>query len=836
MKKHEIENAGGASVHDRGVTVPLGPAWSGQATAIGFVAGIGCWTQDIGTGDEDWSDEFYRLLGYSPGEIKPGFEAWIERVHIDDRHIAGEAYLIARHRRQPVQIDYRVQLPDGDVRWLSSRSGLSSPDPGTGPIFAGVHLDVTDRAAETLSAPPIDGSKSHLETAVDHHAILSIADIKGNITYVNDKFCDVSGFSRDELIGQNHSILKSGEHDAEFYRDLWRTIANGGVWQGIIKNRKKNGDGYWVRATIVPTLGADGKPVKYISIRTDISERKSVEEELDSQRSLFEAVFRDIPDLLVLKDIDHRIVRCNPALENVFGYELEEVIGKSSAELFRDVFEPGDGDGEPIDFGGEDATGPDEAVFRRKSGERFFGETFSTPIRRQSGELLGHLCIVRDITERKLAEEALIAARDAAHSANKVKSEFLAHMSHEIRTPMSGVMGLADILLGLDLSEEAKQRVFTIKDITRSLVRIINDILDMSKLEAGKMEVEMADFHLPALIEDSLAVFEEKRSGERHLGLKLQMRLSDGFPTGVQSDPTRVRQVLLNLIGNAVKFASEGSVTVEGSMISAGDDKRLIRIAVHDTGIGIAPEVVGKLFSEFTQADASISRRFEGTGLGLSICKRLVQLMGGEIGVESVVGEGSTFWFTLPFVPAVSEVRAEKGAAQAKAMHYRAAKPLNVLVAEDNLVNQQIIGSIMESFGHRTTIVENGLHAVAALQEGEFDIVLMDVRMPEMSGPDAASEIRRTGGDKRDIPIIALTADAMEENQRAYLKAGMNDCVTKPIDRPELALAMNKAMGFDVHLPVAQAAVEAAPVSEMPVGDEAQAAVDEFLNGLDIGP
>lgn len=836
--KSAIENGSSASVQRQKPKEQAALAavpWPDPAAATGSVTGVGCWSQDIKLGGDIWSDEFFRILGYRPGEVEPGFEAWIERVHVDDRRAAGETFLIAFNRRQPAQIDYRVELPDGSIRRLSARTGPSIGDHGNGTIYAGVHMCVSELAGEALSGRMRASRKTYLETAVDHHAILSIADVKGDITYVNDKFCEVSGYIREELIGRNHSVLKSGEHDPAFYRDLWRTIANGKVWNGIIKNRKKNGDGYWVRATIMPVLGPDEKPIKYISIRTDITERKSVEEELDRQRSLFEAVFRDIPDVLVLKDIDDRIVRCNPALKQVLGYEADEIIGMSSGEFYQHVIASPEDGGESKDFNVNDMSGRCEVTLRRKSGERFFAETFCTPIRRQSEQVVGHLCVVRDVTESKLAEEALIAARDAAHAANTVKSEFLAHMSHEIRTPMSGVLGMADILLDLNLSEEAKRRVFTIKDVTRSLVRIINDILDMSKLEAGKMEVEMTDFHLPSLIEECLAVFEEKRSGQRSQGLNLETQLSADFPHGVQSDPTRVRQVLLNLVGNAVKFSEQGSVTVEGSVIPAEDGQPFLRIAVRDTGIGIEPEALGKLFSEFTQADASISRRFEGTGLGLSICKRLVHLLGGEVGVESVVGEGSTFWFTLPLVLAESEVQAAKGMAQAKAVHYRAAQPLDVLVAEDNMVNQQIIGSIMNIFGHRATFVENGRQAVAAVTENDFDILLMDVRMPEMSGPDAASEIRRMGGKPGRIPIIALTADAMEENQRGYIQAGMNDCVTKPIDRAELALTINKVMGAEIHVPAGEAETvpASAPEPQEPVSDDAQSAVDDFLRSLD---
>ena len=457
--------------------------------------------------------------------------------------------------------------------------------------------------------------------------------------------------------------------------------------------------------------------------------------------------------------------------------------------------------------------------------------------------VLGGLVIVfvrqtrKTVTALQTAKEAHQQAKEVAEYANRTKSEFLATMSHEVRTPITGIMGFADMLLGDDLTKVSKEKVYRIKDATRSLLTIINDILDMSKLEAGKMEIENIDFHLPSMINDVLALFGEKRKGKRGKGLKLETTLADDFPDSVNCDPIRLRQVLVNLIGNAVKFTKEGSVTVEGTLCQSDDGKDFLRIAIHDTGIGMTPESIAKLFSDFTQADASITRRFEGTGLGLSICKRLIEMMGGEIGIESEVGKGSTFWFTLPYVAATSEVSEISQAASATVTHYQANRPLNILIAEDNRLNQQIVMATVEAFGHETELAENGAEAVEAHERGNFDLIIMDVRMPEMSGPDATKMIRRMGGDKSKIPIIALTADAMVEHMKGYFEAGMDDCVTKPIDRAELMEAINKVMGEEIHIPVEteveetkSAVMEAPPDTDQDVSpEEPSANVDDFL-------
>lgn len=270
-----------------------------------------------------------------------------------------------------------------------------------------------------------------------------------------------------------------------------------------------------------------------------------------------------------------------------------------------------------------------------------------------------------------------------------------------------------------------------------------------------------------------LGLFEEKRKGERKLELKLKLDLSDNLPKSIHSDPTRLRQILINLVGNAVKFTQEGSVTLKAAL-SDDDPHPCIRFEITDTGIGIGRDVMDKLFMDFTQADPSISRQFQGTGLGLSICKRLVELLGGEIGAESELGQGTTFWFTLPYVKASAEVNETKVEEKHFGRSYRSIRALNVLVADDNFINQQIISAYMTKLGHAFVCVENGALVIEALKKAtkSFDLILMDVRMPEMSGPDATRAIRKMTGDEKRIPIIALTADAMEEHQKAYIEAG----------------------------------------------------------------
>ena len=546
----------------------------------------------------------------------------------------------------------------------------------------------------------------------------------------------------------------------------------------------------------------------------NIYDRYNREMMLRANEGRTRAIVENSIDGIIVIDSRGIIQEFNKGAESIFQYKAKEIIGRNVSLLMpihlareHDGFLKRylkTGEAKIIGFGRE-------VIGMRQDNSQFHMHLSLNELR--LGSEVYFTGIVRDITEAKQAEEALMRAKEEAEHANKAKSEFLASMSHEIRTPMTGVMGLADLLLEDTLSKGSKEKVYRIKDATRSLLTILNDILDISKLEANKMAIESLDFHLPGLLEDALGFFEEKRKGSRRQDLKLELKMSDDLPTTINADPTRLRQVLMNLIGNAVKFTKKGGVTLTASILRS-ENNESIKVEVKDTGIGMTKETINKLFADFTQADASITRRFEGTGLGLSICKRLVELMGGEIGVESEIGIGSRFWFTLPYYAAETEVVAPTLKAKSELTQYEANKKLSVLIAEDNMLLQHIISEMVGGFGHDFHIVENGAEAIQAVEREDYDLVLMDVRMPEVSGTDASIAIRKMGGLKRRIPIIAITADAMEEHKTEYHQAGMDACVTKPIDRDELVKTIDDVLGEVIHQPLGENITE--PVKSQP--------------------
>lgn len=419
-----------------------------------------------------------------------------------------------------------------------------------------------------------------------------------------------------------------------------------------------------------------------------------------------------------------------------------------------------------------------------------FPATVEGSIRRKDGEVrriefracndeVGEIWIVNDITERDAIQQELIAAKDRAEAGARSKAEFLANMSHELRTPLTAIIGFAELLAREGaLGPQERHWLARIDDASKTLHAIVNDVLDFSKLEEGAIELESEPFALRKLIDDSAALLADQAQRK---GVGLGIFVDDELCDGRMGDSGRLRQVLLNLISNAVKFTNHGLVTIRarGEADPNGGAPR-VRFAVSDTGIGIPAAALDQVFQRFVQADGSISREFGGTGLGLAICRRLVELMGGEIGVESRVGSGSTFWFSVPLAPAAD---VEQAVEEALAID---ASAIRLLLVEDAEANQELVSTILRSVGVEVDIVANGAEAVDAVQVSAYDLVLMDVHMPVMGGVQATRIIRSLGGEFATLPIIALSANVLPAQVADYRRAGMNAHLAKPINPREM--------------------------------------------------
>lgn len=419
--------------------------------------------------------------------------------------------------------------------------------------------------------------------------------------------------------------------------------------------------------------------------------------------------------------------------------------------------------------------------FRHKDGHYLWVLSRGLAVRDVEGNPLRMVGTHTDVTPQKRAEEALIHAKEAAEAASRAKSEFLANMSHEIRTPMNGVLGMLSLTLDTGLSDEQRDYLMMAQTSANSLLHIINDILDFSKIEAGRLDVQPEAVDIRAVAQE-MQRLHEHRCQEK--GLTFTCLVDSALPDWMLLDPVRVRQVLINLIGNAIKFTHSGGVSLSVERVGQG-----VRFAVRDTGIGIAKESQSTVFQAFTQADGSITRRFGGTGLGLSISFRLVGLMGGLMGLQSELGQGSEFYFLLP----LEEPRQPQVTASPEPLPLTdRQRPLHILLAEDNPINQKLAVTLLAREGHRVTVADDGGAALLALSQQDFDLVLMDMQMPGLSGLEATARIRADEAARHAprVPIVALTANAYEEDREACLTAGMDGFVSKPIRRETLFAAI----------------------------------------------
>ncbi len=419
--------------------------------------------------------------------------------------------------------------------------------------------------------------------------------------------------------------------------------------------------------------------------------------------------------------------------------------------------------------------------FRHKDGHYLWMLSRGMAVRDAEGKAIRMVGTHTDVSAQKQAEEALIHAKEAAEAGSRAKSEFLANMSHEIRTPMNGVLGMLNLALETELSDEQRDYLGMAHSSANALLHIINDILDFSKIEAGRLDVNPEPVDVRVMAEELTRLFKH-RCEEK--GLAFVQQVDVALPALLLLDPVRVRQVLINLLGNAIKFTHTGGITLEIKRVGQG-----VRFGVRDTGIGIAKDNQATVFQAFTQADGSITRRFGGTGLGLSISYRLVGLMGGLIGLQSELGQGSEFYFILP-IEEPRQGQVAQVAATEKALPL--ARQLNILLAEDNPINQKLAVTLLAREGHRVSVVDDGEAAVIAVAQGHFDLVLMDMQMPGISGLEATRQIRADEAARQEprMPIMALTANAYDEDRDACLAAGMDAFISKPIRRDTLIAAI----------------------------------------------
>jgi len=628
--------------------------------------------------------------------------------------------------------------------------------------------------------------------ALDQHAIVSSTDLQGNIIYANDRFCGISGYKREELLGQNHRLIKSDEHPTHFYKRMWDTITAGQVWTGEVKNRTKYGEDYWVDATIVPLNDEQGKPFQFISIRTNVTERKLMEQTIQENNRFLTRLTDTMGEGVYVLDKNGLCVFINPKALELLGYEKEQILGSNIHNFIhhhdQNNRELNEADCPILNtIKKMQNYSSDDELFFRRDGRSFPVSINAVPIY-EDDEFYGHVAVFQDISQRRETETRIQVAKDAAEQANLAKSQFLANMSHEIRTPMNAIIGMSHLALQTELTSKQHNYIDKIYRAANSLLRLINDILDLSKVEAGKVELELSRFSLPSLLDDLAGVLAMPAEQK---GLELLFEVDPRVPIQLTGDAMRLNQVLLNLCNNALKFTDLGEIIVSVGVLYQTPDTIALHFKVQDSGVGMTQQQKERLFQPFTQADASTTRRFGGTGLGLSISKKLVDLMQGTIWADSEPDQGSVFHFTANFAMDGSEV---SGSVQIAGL-----ADTDALLVEPREQTSRVLSSVLATQAMRVQCCDSVEQAKAHLLERRPALMLVDWRLgaPVL---ELLTQIAELPEGEQPL-VVVLLPYGNEDAVSSITEIGLETCMvlSLPVTPSSLLNAIATAMDQELH-------------------------------------
>jgi PAS domain S-box-containing protein len=802
------------------------------------VARVGHWHVRLPDQHLTWSNEVFNIFGLEPAEGPPARERLRSLFHPDDRALARKLLVGLRDAQRDFDFEARIVRPDDEVRTVLVRGRSEKDETGAVRAYFGVIADITEQKRAEAN---LRESTALLRVTLDNmDQGLLMVGADDRVQVVNRRALELLGLP-EAFMARKPSQLEVREYQmaaGEFERGgatlrRWLDGARMQTDRPVYERERPNGTVLEIRTVPLPGGGA-------VRTYTDITARRRAEAALAESEARYRLLAEHASDLIVLGHADGRRSYISPAARSMLGYEPDEAMRIG----MRDVIHPDDLARVFATTTGLSREAPQGSVvfrMRRKDGRYLFAEAAFTRVE-HAGEIT-IVTAIRDVSERERQAAELTRAKEAAEEAqaraelaNEAKTDFLASMSHEIRTPLNGILGYADLLIASPGLDEVQRRsVERIQNAGEALLTVVDDVLDFSKIEAGQVALDPTPFSPKALAGDAVSIVSTVADRK---GLPVRVELDPGLPAALLGDEARLRQILLNLLNNAVKFTREGSVTVRlvhGGTTPAGE---VITVQVEDTGIGIPAEKQQRLFKRFSQVDGSIRREFGGTGLGLAISRQLVELMGGTIGVASTPGRGSVFMFTVT-LPRADEWALHANAAVAAAP---APCPARILLAEDLDINQELARSVLEAVGHQVDVVADGTEAIVAVQARPYDVVLMDVQMPNLDGLAATRLIRALDHPARDVPIIAMTANVLPQQVSACRQAGMTDHVGKPFKRDELYAAIDRALGDERPAPVAAAAAASGALVDESVlaglealGGTALAArlLDQFAADLD---
>lgn len=808
-------------------------------------AGVGFWDWDLSLGPDrlNWSDQMFRLFGLEPASVSANFETWRQAVHPDDLPAAEAAIAEALREHRPFAATYRVIWPDGSVHWIDAFGHDSRDAAGTPRHFSGLCLDVTARKQSEQILRDLNASlesKVRERTAEIQLLAENASDVvfrgnnSGMLEWISPSVTALVGWLPEQMIGRPFLEFIHPD-DLATVSAAQQRLLQGERTTFETRIRTRDGGWRWVSIGAKAILSAAGQVEarvggwrdiqSEVTVRNQLSQsRQQIEQalaEMTASETRFHAIFAQAPIGIALTGSrSGHIYECNARYAAIAGRSIEELRrGNWMHVTHPDDIQP-DLDNMALLNAGEIPGFQMNKRYLRPDGSVVWVRMTVARIQVDPHESPRHLCMVEDITEQRQIEQSLLAAKDAAEQASRAKSAFVANMSHEVRTPMNAVLGFLDILADSGLDAQQRTLVDKVQKSSRSLLRILNDILDFSKLDAGAVDLELAPFVLDEVLRDATDLFVLAASAK---GLELVLDVPPGLPPRYSGDALRLGQILVNLLGNAIKFTERGSVHLAVTVLADEGTQQRLRFEVKDSGIGLTPEQTQLLFQPFVQADSSTTRRFGGTGLGLTIAKRLVELMGGAIGVRSELGRGTTFWFTVLLTP---DRRVESGAppqltlqltpervpaVEGRALdHFQQAMPIRgaeLLLVEDNSTNQEVALAMLTKMGLQVTVANDGREATAAIRASRWG---------------------------HSLPIIAMTASAFDDDRRRVLDAGMNDFVSKPVDPQQLLRTLLRWLPQPQ--PTAETAADACPAKAavLPPSMAPQGMFVADLDGFDL--
>lgn len=758
---------------------------------------MGHWELDIASGVFTFSDSFYAIF-HTTAKEAGGYYMSIEDyancfIHPEDRHLVYEETLKASEADDPNSsryLEHRMIYADGNVGYMAVEFFIVKDSKGRTIKTCGINQDITERRqwAEMLRL-----EKDKLTKIADTvpGAICMLGMKSDGLTYfpyASHAIEEVCGFVPEELVKDASSIMNRLFQDDQnrVYQELIESARNLSLWKSEFRYKHPTKGLVWIESRFIPARESDGSTLWY-GIVTDITERKSSENALIHSHNLLSYIVEHTRSAVAVHDRDLNYIYVSQRYRDDYKVKEKDIIGKNHYEVFPDLPQKWR-DVHKRALEGQISSADDDPYFK-EDGTVEWTRWECRPWYELDGSIGGIIVYTEVITDRKKAEEALLKAKKDAELANSAKSEFLAIMSHELRTPMNAIIGFNEILLDTELNEEQRRYVEIIQKSGKTLLDIIEDILDYSKIEANKLKLETLDFDLLELLDGFVDTMILRAT---HKGLKLFYSIDSDVPPLLRGDSGRLLQILTNLAGNAIKFTSQGEVTIHVSVDLQEGENILLHFSVKDTGVGIPEDKLAYIFEKFAQIDASNTRRFGGTGLGLAISKRLVEMMGGIIGVFSEVEKGSEFWFTTP-LKKQSKAEPVKRVDQ-EYLIQKHDSDLKILLVEDDIFNQKVAQEMLIKLGFNADVVSNGHEAVKVLETISYDLVFMDVQMPEMDGIEATRLIRDASSAvlNHKIPIIAMTAHATEGDRDRFIDAGMDDYLSKPVTLKTLRELINK--------------------------------------------